>query len=429
MSTAEPAAHERGLQVGPASADLSRALEVELAGSLNLRRTTLRVLDLARSRIADWALLVLDDPRHRQLHLAGGDDPRFAVTLHAEEPLGPVDELLVRHRFLEGDTGGSRRLVERLLPDPARRAQADDLATDLLAMPLTARGGTVGVLLLGRHSPRGFDEADLTLARQLADRAALALDSARIYEEHARITRVLEDSLRPTGLVSSPGLDLAATFRSAASHLEVGGDFYDVHGEGDDQLVVLGDVCGKGVEAAMLNGRSRQSIRTAARFDRSPGTILSVLNDVLYEDASDRFVTVVCARVRRVDAGTVDVDVAVAGHPAPLVLRADGSIEEPQVRGRLAGVIQHGEQYDETTVRLHVGDAMILFSDGIYEARGSRGLYGMDRFRRLLEPYAGTGAHALCEAIEQDVVEHLGGHGHDDMTAVAIAPRHLGSTS
>jgi len=92
-------------------------------------------------------------------------------------------------------------------------------------------------------------------------------------------------------------------------------------------------------------------------------------------------------------------------------------------------VIQHGEQYDEVTVRLHVGDAMILFSDGIYEARGSQGLYGMDRLRRLLVPYAGTGSHALCEAIEQDVVEHLGGHGHDDMTAVAVAPRPLGSTS
>jgi serine phosphatase RsbU (regulator of sigma subunit) len=150
--------------------------------------------------------------------------------------------------------------------------------------------------------------------------------------------------------------------------------------------------------------------------------VLSTLNTVLYEQGSDRFVTAVCARVRPRATGGLSVDLAVAGHPPPLVLRADGTIEEVQVWGRLAGVLADLD-YDEVTVELAAGDTLLLFSDGIFEARGRDDVYGMGRLAGVMRAYAGAGPDALCEAIEQDVVEFLAGHAHDDMTMLAMSPR------
>ncbi len=407
--------------------DLGQILDVELSGSLNLRRTVMRILEVTRSRFADWAVLVTADPRSESLTLYGGGDLGYAATLRRDVSA----ELLLRviesgqHELLSVDQEAAPfDALTALLPVEELRAQAAALRpADVLALPMAARGGTLGALVMVRRSGRGFAPTDVALLGRFADRAALALDSARIYEDHARVARVLEESLRPPGLPVVPGVEIATSFRAAAEHLEIGGDFYDVHGDDGSWLVVLGDVCGKGVDAAVLNSRARQSIRTAARYDRSPGRILSTLNDVLYDDASDKFVTVVCALVSPRDDGSVLVQVAVAGHPAPLVVRADGEVEQPAVTGRLAGVIRHDDPYEEVGFELLSGDAMVLFSDGIYEAKGPRGLYGMDRLRKVLARYAGSGAVPMCEAIEQDVVEHLGGHGHDDMTALVDSPR------
>lgn len=413
----------------PASlSDLARVLDLELSGSLNLRRTVLRVLDLARTRFADWAMLVLVEPRSKNVQMYGGSDHAFTATTRTVTSTHLLSQVMDggRHELLHVDLSAEPHdALSGLIPHPDLREQAASLRpVDVLAMPLTARGSAVGALILVRKAGEGFGDDDVDLIGQLCDRAALALDSARIYEDHARVTRVLEDSLRPPELPSVPGVDVAACFRAAATHLAISGDFYDVHGEGDDWLVVLGDVCGKGVEAAVLNGRARQSIRTAARFDRRPGRILSTLNEVLYEDASDRFVTVACGRLRPAGTGRFTVDLAVAGHPAPMVVRADGTVTQPEVTGRLAGALLHGDPYNEVTVELGPDDALVLFSDGIHEAHGADGLFGLERLRGLLGRYAGTGATAIVEAIEREVVEHLDDNGHDDMTVLAVVPRH-----
>jgi serine phosphatase RsbU (regulator of sigma subunit) len=407
-------------------ADLARILDNELSGSLNTRRTVLRVLDLVRSQLADWAMLALAEPKGPNLQMYGGADPTFSASTRHTDSVTILRQVMEggQHELLHVDLSvDPHAALEGLVPHPRMREEVAELRpADILAAPLSARGAMVGALVLARNATSGFDPADLALVQELCSRSALALDSARIYEDHARVTRVLEDSLRPPALPRIPGLDVAACFRSAAAHLAIGGDFYDVHGSDDDWLVVLGDVCGKGVEAAVLNGRARQSIRTAARFDRRPSRILSTLNDVLYEDDSDRFVTVACARVRpRAGTGRFRVDVAVAGHPAPMLVRADGTVEQPDVTGRLAGALPNPDGYREVTVEIGPQDTLVLFSDGIHEARGERGLYGLDRLRTLLSRYAGTGAATVVEAVERDVVEHLDGNGHDDMTALAVS--------
>jgi serine phosphatase RsbU (regulator of sigma subunit) len=409
-----------------ASADLTRILDLELSGSLNLRRTVLRVLDLARARLADWAMLVVTEPRSQSVRMYGGAEPTFTASSRHTRNAPLLAAVLDGHHALlhVALEEQPHDALSGLIPHPGLREEAAALLpVDVLAMPLVARGGSVGALILVRKEGGGFSDDDVELVRRLTERSALALDSARIFEEHARVTRVLEDSLRPPQLPAIPGVEVAACFRAAATHLEIGGDFYDVHGEEGDWLVVLGDVCGKGVEAAVLNGRARQSIRTAARFDRSPGNILRTLNEVLYDDFSDRFVTVVCGRLRTVGPDHYLVDVAVAGHPPPMLVRADGTVEEPAVTGRLAGALQHTDAYEEVTLELRPGDALVMFSDGIYESAGADGFYGVDRLRALLSSYAGTGAVTIVEAVERAVVEHLDDNGHDDMTALAIAPR------
>lgn len=402
-------------------------LDIELGGSLNSRRTVLRLLDVVTEQVADWAYLALTQSRTLALSLHGGDDPGFEASGPPYGSPGLTSVLQTgapRFLDLDGDPDSVRRSTADLLPNPRLLDELVALEPRaLVAAPLTARGRAVGVLVLAWRRPFEFSAEDVARLGHLTDRAAIALDSARIYDDHARVTRVLEESLRPPALPDIPLLDVAGLFRPAADHLMVGGDFYDVHSGGDDWIAVLGDVCGKGVDAAVLNGRARQSIRTAVRFDRNPARILGILNDVLYDDGSDQFVTAVCARLRPVDDGDVIADIAVAGHHPPVVVRADGALEQPEITGRLAGVLPGDADYRETSVRLAPKDTMVMFSDGILEARGSGDFYGAQRLTRLLTRYAGTGSGPIVEAIERDVMEHLDDAGHDDMTALAVTPR------
>jgi serine phosphatase RsbU (regulator of sigma subunit) len=227
--------------------------------------------------------------------------------------------------------------------------------------------------------------------------------------------------MRPLVLPEIDGVRVAARYRPAAEHLDIGGDFYDVYGSGDDWLITLGDVCGKGVEAAVLTDRTRQSIRTAAYFDRRPTSVLAALNTVLHDGGSDRFVTVVCARVRTSpDADHVEVDLASAGHPAPIVLRANGTVEEVDVSGMAVGLVKE-VRYSPAAVRLERGDTMLMYTDGIDEARADDGFYGLGRLSAFLPAYAGAAPDVICEAIEQDVVEYLDGRPHDDIALLAFS--------
>jgi len=213
---------------------------------------------------------------------------------------------------------------------------------------------------------------------------------------------------------------LAATYRPAAEHLDIGGDFYDVHGSDDDWLVSLGDVCGKGVEAAVLTDRTRQSIRTAAYFDRRPTAVLGALNSVFYEAGFDRFVTVVCARIRTVPTGGhAEIELAAAGHRAPIVLRANGRVEQVDISGMAVG-LRPDTHYRAAAVRLNRGDAMLMFTDGVDEARGDDGFYGVERLTAFLPAYAGASPEVICEAVEENVVEYLDGRSHDDIALFAV---------
>ncbi|WNV87282.1 SpoIIE family protein phosphatase [Umezawaea sp. Da 62-37] len=408
-----------------ARARLHVELTATLSGSLNLRRTVLRLLDLITPSIADWAVLALVD-NSGGVVLHGGHDQAFTTALSRVVIEGTgmdrvlrsgQDELL--HVAVELDSTDG---LDTMIPHRRLRDEAAGLRpADVLSLALTTRGTTIGALVMVRGAGRGFPDLDVELAGVIAAQASIALDSARLYEERGRVASVLQASLRPPDLPLVPGARVSARFRPADERMDIAGDFYDIHGSGDDWLLVLGDVCGKGVEAAVLTGRARQSIRTAAYFDRRPSVVLAALNHVLCEVHSSRFVTVVCARFRpAADGLSAEVDVSVAGHPAPILVRADGTVDQVEVAGIVAGVIADAS-YTDVRVTMRSGDTMLMFTDGVDEARGSDGFYGMERLLALLPSYAGAGPMALCEAVEQDVVEYLDGRAHDDIALLAVS--------
>ncbi|MEV6283676.1 SpoIIE family protein phosphatase [Kribbella sp. NPDC051770] len=407
-------------------AEIVEEIGVSMTGSLNLRRCVLQLLTGVQPELAEWAVLVWINPRTGALTVWGGEDPAASVKVSRRMIAGQVLERILTtghtellHVALEEMSSDA---LASMVPHAALREQAAALRpVDVLGLGLTARGVTLGALVMVRGQGRGFSEADVAIGEQLAARASLALDSARLYEQSSRVAAALQESLVPPELPTVPGVDLAARYRPAVEHLDIGGDFYDVFRAGDEWLAVLGDVCGKGVDAAVLTGRARQSIRTAAHFEREPGALLSAFNTVFSQDPSNRFITLVCLRIRpAADGLSAEVEVAVAGHAGPVLVRADGRAEQLPIEGTVAGVVPE-VAYPAITVRLEQGDALLMSTDGVEEARGADGFYGTDRLLRLLGEYAGAGADAICGAVEQDVVEHLDGRAHDDIALLAIS--------
>lgn len=427
----EPSPTVSGEHVTRNRAQIADDVEVGLAGTLNLRRTGLRLLTLLRPELADWTALVLPDNRTGGVTFFGGAQIGFTDLVPRRPEAYPLLERTLRtgqpHRLRLETADATADALTGALHHPR---WCDEVAVrspaDILVLGLTARGTTLGALLLARFGDsaggfggRDFGDDDVTFAQRLAGKAAVALDSARLYQERGRIAAALQRGLRPPVLPELDGMRVAARYRPTAEHLEIGGDFYDVHGTAGDWLVALGDVCGKGVEAAALTGRTRQSIRTAAHFDRRPEAVLGALNSVLHEAESEQFVTVVCARVRPHPDGHADVDLAVAGHPAPIVLRADGRVEKLEVFGTAAGV-RAQTRYRPGAVRLDRGDTMLMYTDGVDEARSRDGFYGEERLMGFLPAYAGAAPDVVCEAVEQHVLEFLDGQPHDDIALLAV---------
>jgi sigma-B regulation protein RsbU (phosphoserine phosphatase) len=397
---------------------------LSLSGSLNLRRTALGLLTLVRPRLADWVMLVLPDSVTGGLKLFGGDDANFSVVVARDSVTGLALDRVLRTGRTEcehAEEAVSADQLSAMIPHRVLRVEAAELRPSaVLGLGLNARGTTVGALVMIRAGQHGFDDAEVAFAERIASRAAMALASAAMYEERSQIASELQHRLRPVTLPDIAGVRLAATYRAAAEHLDVGGDFYDVQGAGDDWLLSIGDVCGKGVEASVLTDRTRQSIRTAAYFDRKPTAMLGALNSVFHDAGFDRFVTVLCARVRTVPNGShADIELAAAGHPAPIVLRANGFVEQIEVFGTAIGLAP-GVQYEPAAIRLERGDTMLMFTDGIDEARGDDGFYGVERLTALLPAYAGAAPEVVCDAVEQSVVEYLDGRSHDDIALLAI---------
>ena len=281
-------------------------------------------------------------------------------------------------------------------------------------------GELAGVLYLGHPRPHAFGAEAETLATGLCTHLGAAIAHAEVAAERDRVASALEATLLPPVLPRIAGVDLAARYR-AAGQGDVGGDFYDAFPLGDGRwAVVLGDVSGSGPDAAAVTGVARYSIRAIAPDLPSPAAVLHRLNETLLRQTfDDRFLTAVLVCITPV-AGGVQVLAANGGHPPALVLHDDETVTAlGNAPGMLLGMLP-GSDFHDVAVTLRPGDAVVLYTDGVVEARSAGGeQFGQERLARLLSTCAGRSAAGIARRIELAALAHSPDLA-DDMAIVVL---------
>jgi serine phosphatase RsbU (regulator of sigma subunit) len=291
-----------------------------------------------------------------------------------------------------------------------------------MVAPMRVRERTIGtVTFVAAESGRRFGERDLALAEDLALRAATAVDNARLYRTRSAIAQTLQASLLPPLLPEIPGLELGTVYRAAGEGYEVGGDFYDVFSTSDGHwFAVVGDVQGKGAEAAAVTALARYTIRAAAVRRRSPAAILRWVSEVMLrrEEPDDRFCTIACVHLD-LTRSPARVTVACGGHPLPLILRAGGAVEPTGVPGTLLGLVERLELEDRSA-DLRPGDTLVLYTDGLTEARAPIDVWNPEELERAVASLRGRDPQAVADGLLAMAEPEAPGALRDDIAIVAL---------
>jgi sigma-B regulation protein RsbU (phosphoserine phosphatase) len=291
-------------------------------------------------------------------------------------------------------------------------------------------GLVVGALCVADVVPRRWSAAEVevleTLACVASGEVALQVALARAAER-AALAQTLQESLLPPRLPVIPGLQVAARYVAGGTGAEVLGDFYDVFPSVRGSWgMVVGDVCGKGVPAAKSTALARYTLRAEAHRETRPRLILAALNQALLEWLTDdpRFLTAIYATVRPTRAGA-SVQISSGGHPLGLVHRADGRVQALGQPGTLLGILPDPGLHDSRGL-LRAGDSLVLFTDGITEARGpaGHGIYGEDRLRDVLAGLGDLPAARIADAIQQAALDYSGGASSDDTVTLVLKVPH-----
>lgn len=288
-------------------------------------------------------------------------------------------------------------------------------------VPLVARGRTLGALsFLHAHGDLRYDAGDLEFLTELGERAALALDNARLYRERDRIAKNLQRGLRPPRPIDVPGLEISVIFEAAGEGIEVGGDLYDVLPSEDGCWLLVGDVAGKGSTAAGVSVAVRHSVRGLTREITDPGEVLARVNELLLSGESlNDFATVMLARLRR-EGSEWRIKLASAGHP-PAAL-ATGTESQLLGGGSVLGA------WTEANVELHertLGptDTLALCTDGWLEAGPVSSHQGPESFAEITQSLSGLELEELTERLRADAVGRSSGTLRDDLVVLAVRPR------
>jgi serine phosphatase RsbU (regulator of sigma subunit) len=386
---------------------LAAANEIIARTALDLNKTLHELANVTVPSIADFCVvnIVNDDRLIETMAVASAHPvrPALAENLMHQPRLEPSGDNAVSQVVRTGKAMLFRSVNASVLESVSR--SADHLALlrglhirSLMIVPLPARGGIMGALTLGsvRHGRRYSDE-ELTLASDLAVRAGTALENVRLYEERDRAAQALQRSLLPSRLPEIPGAEIAARFQPFTEADLIGGDFYDVFEVAPRSwALVIGDVMGKGSEAAALTGLARHTIRAASLSLSSPAEILGVLNEAILKNQEDRYATAAVVRIDLLE-GRARAVVASGGHPSPIVLRVSGKAEEIGESGMLLGVFEDAKRMD-TSTELAPGDALLLYTDGLLDERQAR---PERRLLSIVSEGRGLSAATLADRVEE----------------------------
>lgn len=331
-------------------------------------------------------------------------------------------------------------LTNQVVGDPRvsdQRWAREEGMVSFAGYPLVIAGRCVGVLAL--FARRVLPESTLSALAAISDTVAIGIDQAqasaevhelliqemqqsetlaRALEDRAHVAEMLQESLLPPSLPEVAGFDVAARYRAGVE--EVGGDFYDLLPLPDATWsFIVGDICGRGPEAARLTALARHSLRMAVVLEHSPADALAALNRALLRSATDgRFCTAVCGLLAHTQASAV-AHVGVAGHPPPMLVRTDGTVEEVGTTGPLLGVFSEAS-FEQRQVSMGPGDLLVVYTDGVVEARRGTELFGTDRLRSLLSTMAAQPAKLVVDVVVEAVHEFDQAETLDDLALLAI---------
>jgi anti-anti-sigma factor len=401
-----------------------------LVSSLELDRTLDAVARTAVPDHADWCVIfVLDESGDLRPAAMAHADPTSEAVLWELARRGPPDlnggsaiahvVRTARSQLVEQGTG--------FLFPTATRHEQDGPLRDLgfrsaAVVPLRARGRTLGALaLVSAGSERPFDEADLGMAEDLANRCALAADNARLYRHEHGVAETLQRSLLPDRLPDIAGMELAARYLPGSSGVDVGGDWYDAIQNADGTVnLVIGDVAGRGVRAAAMMGQLRTGARAYTLEGRSPATILATVNRLAHAAGFRDMATALCVAY---EPATGRLRIANAGHLPPLLMSAGGDVRRLEIATSLPLNVEPNTRYTETEHALAPGDTLLLYTDGLVERAHETLAQGLaDLERAAAEAPSEVGP--LCDHIAENVLAHAARSDDVALLAFQVLPVH-----
>ena len=397
-----------------------------LASSLDTSETLARLAELAVPQLADWCAVTMPDRegRLRQMAVAHPDPERVRIAREYARrwPARADDEGGVAQVLRDGVpqvvNDVSDALLASAVDDPERLEVLRSLdMRAVMSVPMTAAaGGVIGALTFVRaESGRTFSPADLELATDLGRRAGIAVENARLYTERSQIARTLQIGLLPEALPDVPGVRFASLYRPAGEEVLVGGDFYDAFQTPDGWAIAVGDVTGRGTEAAALTGQARHTLRTAGTLLGGPARAVEQLNRSLTQRGDLPICTVAVVLLRE-EGPVTTAEIVCAGHPLPVLVRG-GVARQVGESGPVVGAWPDAT-WPSTTLTLEPGDVLVLHTDGVLDAVGAGERFGEPRLLETLRE-----AHGADDAVARirralDIFER--GQQADDTAVLAV---------
>jgi PAS domain S-box-containing protein len=401
-----------------------------VSSSLDVGATLEKVAWAVVPELADWCRV--DVPSEQGVPMQGavahvderGRDLLVRLrALHPQNDLTPIAGVMKSGEplvFPEVDEQVMRRFSE----DDEHYALLREIGTRSAVMvPMTAGDTVVGVVTIATAaSERRLGEEELVILQELGRRAGIAVENARVYAARSHIATTLQRSLLPPRLPAVPGMTIAARFRAAGEGSEVGGDFYDLFPVDGGWMVIIGDVTGKGPEAAAITSLARYTMRTAAMYEQSPAAVLDRLNRALEGDADRRrLCTAICARVEPDGdrpAGA-RVTLACGGHPPPFLLTPGRPPRPLEASGPLLGAFSGGD-WSEDDLTMHPGESLVLYTDGVPDTRGSEERFGEERLAAVLAEAAGLDADEIAGRVDEALRVFQEGPQRDDVALLVL---------